>query len=253
MIVVCQHCATRLQIDGERTPSDSLKVRCPKCQNTVNVNSGSPASDQSAFTVGGSPATEHPRYDPPTAPAYKLSTLAGEGQASVNDEALTALMEVLNKSISKGSGNSTQRGALRRRKALICASPTDREAIARSLTENGYQAFVAEDTRQAVETMRSNQMEVVLLEPQFDVAEQGAAFIVREINTLRPAQRRRLFFLLVSPSLRTMDTHAAFLNNVNAIVNTNDVRDLPRILEIAFREFNELYRDLNQALNLAAL
>jgi hypothetical protein len=50
-----------------------------------------------------------------------------------------------------------------------------------------------------------------------------------------------------------MDTHAAFLNNVNAIVNTNDIRDLPRILDIGFREFNELYRELNPALNLAAL
>ena len=253
MIVVCEHCSTRLQIDSEKSPSGGLKVRCPKCKNTVNVNSGSPASDQSAFTVGGSPATEHPRYDQPTAPAYKLSTLGDEKEAGINDEALTALIDVLSKGISKESGNGLHRSSSHRRKVLICASPTFREPIARSLTENGYQAFVAEDTRQAVETMRGNQMEVVLLEPQFDVAEQGATFIVREINVLRPAQRRRLFFLLISPSLRTMDAHAAFLNNVNAIVNTNDIRDLPRILEIAFREFNELYRDLNQALNLAAL
>jgi len=50
-----------------------------------------------------------------------------------------------------------------------------------------------------------------------------------------------------------MDAHAAFLNNVNAIVNINDVSELPRILELAFREFNELYRELNQAFNLGAL
>src|ERR1043166_5012152 len=252
MIVVCEHCSTRLQIDSQRTPSGSLKVRCPKCKNTVNVNSGSPASDQSALNVGGSPATEHPRYDQPTATAYKLSSSADD-EATVNDEALAALLEVLSKGLSKGAGNSSHQQSSHRRKVLICASPTSRDPVARTLTENGYQAFMAEDTRQAVETMRANQMEVVLLEPQFDMAEQGAAFIVREINVLRPAQRRRLFFVLVSPSLRTMDTHAAFLNNVNAIVNTNDIRDLPRILEIGFREFNELYRELNQALNLAAL
>jgi len=252
MIVVCEHCSTRLQIDSQRTPSGSLKVRCPKCKNTVNVNSGSPASDQSALNVGGSPATEHPRYDQPTATAYKLSSSADD-EATVNDEALAALLEVLSKGLSKGAGNSSHQQSSHRRKVLICASPTSRDPVARTLTENGYQAFMAEDTRQAVETMRANQMEVVLLEPQFDMAEQGAAFIVREINVLRPAQRRRLFFVLVSPSLRTMDTHAAFLNNVNAIVNTNDIRDLPRILDIGFREFNELYRELNQALNLAAL
>jgi len=252
MIVVCQHCSTRLQIETEKSPSGGLKVRCPKCNNTLQVNSASPASDQSAFTVGGSPATEHPRYDQPTAQAYKLSTVPEE-EASGSNSAITKLIELLSKGAAKETANNLYSGSGHRRKVLICTSPSYREPIAQSLTKNGYQAFVAEDTRQAIETMRGNQMEVVLLEPQFDLAEQGAAFIVREINILRPAQRRRLFFVLVSPSLRTMDAHAAFLNNVNAIVNINDIRDLPRILEVAFREFNELYRDMNQALNLTAL
>ena len=124
---------------------------------------------------------------------------------------------------------------------------------ARKLSESGCEVFVAEDTRQAVETMRANKMDVVLLEPQFDPTEQGSAFVIREINVLRPPQRRRLFFLLLSPSLRTMDAHAAFLSNVNTVVNTADIEELPRVMEVALREFNELYRELNQALNLAAL
>jgi hypothetical protein len=37
------------------------------------------------------------------------------------------------------------------------------------------------------------------------------------------------------------------------VVNLNDLGDLPRILEIAFREYNEMYRELNQALNLSPL
>ncbi len=128
-----------------------------------------------------------------------------------------------------------------------------REPIARLLTESGYQVYVAEDTRQAVERMRSNQLAVVLLEPQFDFAEQGAAFVVREINVLRPPQRRRLFFALLSPSLRTMDAHSAFLNNVNVVVNLTDLQDLPRILDLGLRDYNDLYRDFNSALNLVAL
>ncbi len=122
-----------------------------------------------------------------------------------------------------------------------------------SLRDSGYQVFVAEDTRQAVETMRANKMDVVLLEPQFDPAEQGSAFVIREINVLRPPQRRRLFFVLLSPSLRTMDAHAAFLNNVNAIVNINDIEELQRIMEVALREYNELYRDFYAAFSLTAL
>jgi len=58
---------------------------------------------------------------------------------------------------------------------------------------------------------------------------------------------------MLSPSLRTLDAHAAFLNNCNAVVNLQDLNDLPRILEVGLREFNELYRELNGALNLAAI
>ena len=140
-----------------------------------------------------------------------------------------------------------------KRKALVCTSEGYRELIARKLTHSGFQVFVAEDTRQAVETMRSNKLDAVLLEPQFDPAEQGSVFVIREINMLRPPQRRRLFFVLVSPSLRTMDAHAAFLNNVNAIVNVHDIDELPRIMEVALREYNELYREFYSAFGLTAV
>jgi predicted Zn finger-like uncharacterized protein len=253
MIIVCQNCSTRLQIDDDKSPVGALKVRCPKCKNTVNYNGANPAAEQSALAVGGSPATEHPRYDQTTAPAYRVSNVTEPEEPLVNEDALNALISLLSKGVSKAPNSGIAGSSWNRRKALICTAPQYRETIARSLSENGYQVFVAEDTRQAVETMRAHQMELVLLEPQFDSAEQGAAFVVREINILRPAQRRRLFFVLVSPSLRTMDAHAAFLNNVNTVVNINDLADLPRILEIAFREYNELYRELNLALNLSAL
>jgi hypothetical protein len=66
-------------------------------------------------------------------------------------------------------------------------------------------------------------------------------------------QRRRLFFVLLSPSLRTMDAHAAFLNNVNAVINVNEIEDLPRLLEHRVREYNELYKEFNNAMGVPAL
>ena len=66
--------------------------------------------------------------------------------------------------------------------------------------------------------MRENRLDVVVLDQDFDPIEQGAAFVTREVSVLRPAQRRRLFFMLLSPVLRTMESHAAFLHNVNAVV-----------------------------------
>jgi predicted Zn finger-like uncharacterized protein len=253
MIIVCPKCSTRLQIDQEKSPNRPFNVRCPKCNSTISSGAASPATEQSALAVGGSPATEHPRFEQPTARAYEpVTTQAQLGETSSADEVLKLLSDLLANG-GRETDKSGSRRASDRRKTLVCVSETYREIVARKMNENGYEVYVAEDTRQAVETMRSKKLDVVLLDPQFDPAEQGSAFVVREVNVLRPAQRRRLFFVLLSPSMRTMDAHAAFLTNVNAIVNINDLEDLGRVMDIALREYNELYREFYSASGLTAL
>jgi predicted Zn finger-like uncharacterized protein len=253
MIIVCQKCSTRLQVDEEKSPNRPFNVRCPKCNSTISSGPGSPATEQSALTVGGSPSTDHPRFEQSTARAYESAKPSASEATVSSDDTVRMLMDFLSKGSGQNTENPIARPSWSKRKALLCTSEPYREAIARKLTQSDFQVFVAEDTRQAVETMRANKMDVVLLEPQFDPAEQGSIFVIREINVLRPAQRRRLFFVLLSPSLRTMDAHAAFLNNVNAIININDLEELQRIMEVALREYNELYREFYSAFSLTAL
>lgn len=239
-------------MDQEKSPNRPFNVRCPKCNSTISSGNGSPALEGSALAVGGSPSTDHPRFEQHTARAYESVATQPADVSSSND-----VLKLLSELLAKGSGRETDnpgaRPAWDKRKALVCASETYRDVVARKMSENGYEVYVAEDTRQAVETMRSKHMDVVLLDPQFDPGEQGSAFVVREVNVLRPAQRRRLFFMLLSPSLRTMDAHAAFLTNVNAIVNVNDLDELGRVMDIALREYNELYREFYSASGLTAL
>lgn len=253
MIIVCPKCATRLQIDDEKSPNRPFNVRCPKCSATVSSAPASPATEQSALAVGGSPATDHPRFEPSTARAYEPAPAGAPGATPANDDTVRMLFDLLSKNTNQTSENPMARPAWDKRKALVCTSEPYRDVVARKLSEVGCQVFVAEDTRQAVETMRANKMDLVVLDPQFDPGEQGSVFVIREINVMRPPQRRRLFFVLLTPSLRTMDAHAAFLNNVNAAVNVADIEELPRIMEVALREYNELYREFYSAFGLTAL
>ena len=254
MIISCPHCATRLQVDEEKSPPP-FTIRCPKCSQTINSSAPHPATEQSALSVGSSPSTERPRFEQAKpAPAYEIASDTEDGsEIGPNTEAIRLLVDLLNKGLSAGLDNPGAGSSRQRRKVLVCTTEEHREPIARSLSESGCQVYVAEDCRQALERMRANELQLVLLEPQFEAGEQGAAFVVREINVLPPKQRRRIFFVLISPTLRTMDTHAAFLNNVNAIVNVNDLEELPHILEVALRDFNELYKEFNGAFNLVAL
>jgi predicted Zn finger-like uncharacterized protein len=264
MIVVCSNCTTRLQLDDTKVPTRPFTVRCPKCQNIIQAQPPAQPSEPSALSLGETPALENRRYKPQAAaPAFTLERAAGadevqgygnEGQSAASDLA-GLLMELLQKNAAAPAAKSPSSSRLKweRRRALACVTPARREAIGRALVDADYQVYIAEDTSQAIERMREDQMDVVILEAEFDPVEQGAAFVTSEINVLGPAKRRRLVFVHLSQTARTLDSHAAFVQNVNLVVNTADVDNLPQVLERTMRDFNDLYRDFNAALNVAAI
>ena len=254
MITVCSNCSSRIQIEDDKLGTGRT-LRCPKCKHEISTAPASPASEKSALAVGNSPATEGRRPELPSpAPLFEAeSRTANGGSVADGDKLAQLIAALLAQNDNKLIGDPSDRPSWDKRKVLVCTPEEVRSKIARLLTDEGYKVFVANDTKQAVERMRENQLDIVLLEPQFDAGDQGAAFVVREVNVLRPSQRRRLFFVLLSPSLRTMDAHAAFLNNVNAVVHIKDLDELVRVLSHGLRDFNELYKDFNAALRLTPI
>lgn len=258
MNIVCPKCSARLQLDDAKAPSTPFTVRCPKCNAAVEAQPLHSPADQSGNGASKSPTNDPARFERPLpAPRYQQSlepasevNVASESIGNVEDAA-KLLVELLHR-----SGVDPDKKGRRRsdgKRLLLCASPMLREPAAALLAANGYDVFVAESTPQALESMREERMDIVVLDPQFDPVEQGFAFITREVNILRPADRRRLFFVSLSPSGRTFDLHAAFLNNVNLVVNPLDIEKLPRVLERAIRDFNELYREFNAVPRTSAL
>ncbi len=253
MIIVCPKCDSRLQVDEARVPSRPFVIRCPKCHNSVDSGLPSTALEQTA--VNASPSRDDPRFEQPNpAPLFELPGHAPEPpQGGSADRLAELLAGLIHQPAATGRNLPYARPSWDPRKALVCVPEEYRESVARSLAANGYQVFVADDARQAVDRMRENLLDIVLLDPRFDPAEQGPVFVTREVNILRPAQRRRLFFVMLSPSLRTMDAHTAFLNNVNAIINVNEIDELPSLIERRVHEYNELYKDFNTTLGVHAL
>lgn len=254
MIIVCSHCSARLQLDETKVPSRSFTVRCPKCQQAVQIQPPRFEQDERERRAEGSAPRE---ARPIPAPAFNLETAQPAPRSGASEptselageELLNALARLL---------RGEQAGAVahrrrRQRRVLLCVEQSAREPLARALSENNYEVYIAANTSQAIERMREDQMDVLVLDAEFDAAEQGAAFIAREIKALRPAERRRLFFVQISPTLRTGDAHVAFLHNINLAVNSADIRELPSLLDYTIRSYNELYKDYFAALQLAPL
>src|SRR5262245_26254000 len=122
MIIVCPKCSTRLQIDDEKSPNRPFNVRCPKCSATVSSGLASPATEQSALGVGGSPSTDHPRFEPSTARAYEPSTPGEPGVTPANDDTVRMLFDLLSKGATPGNENPHARPQWDKRKALVCTS-----------------------------------------------------------------------------------------------------------------------------------
>ena len=261
MVLSCPKCDARLQLDDSRTPAHPFTVRCPKCQTSVNVQRSNessaelPAEQPSASPAPGPPTSVATFERPATAERFKPRE-ENAGAANEATPGLADIARLLAEALSHSGDHpvgSRKRAAWDRRKVLVCSSPAYREAIAESLANNDYEVFVADNTAQGLGRMREETMDVVILDANFDPVEQGVAFITREVRLLRPSERRRLFFVSLTSGVRTMDLHAAFLHNVNLVVNPSDLEQLPEALEVSIRLFNELYKPYTRALDLAPI
>lgn len=241
MILTCPNCTTRVQLDDAKIPAPTFKIRCPKCDNTFNAQlpqkqqTASPMTDiVTDMTSIVSTPTDSMTNNAPTLDAQNLLRMFA---ALLQQSAVT--------SSAKNEDESKQC------RVMLCATPASREAMVRALKVEHdnmcYQISVAADTAQAVEALREERYDVIILDSEFEEAQKGAAFIKREIHTLRPAQRRRLFLVSLSNGARTADAHEAFIYHLNLTVNYNDILKLPQVLERARRDFDDLYRDFNAA------
>jgi predicted Zn finger-like uncharacterized protein len=263
MVLTCPKCDARLQLDEAKTPTHPFAVRCPKCQTSVNVQPSNEAavqsnSDQAPVSAEAPARSAVPPFErPATARPFKAHD-DEKATASVADATpgLSDIAKLLAEALQHSgpqSGASRKRPAWDLRKVLICASPAYREAIAESLANQEYEVFVAENMAQGLGRMREERMDVIVLDASFDPLEQGVAFVTREVRLMRPSERRRLFFVYVTSGVRTMDLHAAFLHNVNLVVNPSDVEQLQEALDVSIRHYNELYRPFNRALDVAPI
>lgn len=259
MIVTCPNCTTRLQLDGAKVPARPFSVRCPKCQQIINTQPpAAPAARDALAAVGDVPASTRPQQETAAAVAMPLVAEATAAPAAAAapeapDEVLRLLASLLRREAA-GDGAAPQTGRVwGRRRALVCAGSAFGGDAARALRQGGYEVAVAADATQAVERMREEQLDVLVVDPEFDTRAQGALRIGRELATMRTAERRRLVFVMLSNTARTGDAHAAFLAGANLIVSMKEVSELTRALEKNIRDLNELYRDFNKALGLAEL
>jgi len=161
--------------------------------------------------------------------------------------AVRSLMAALQN--GKGAFDGDDEKSDRPRRALLCLGEK-KDEVAKLLTDNGYRVYVAETPAQANERLREGKTELVIFSPDFAAEFGGAAILQQKANAMYSSERRRLFLISLEDAGNTMNAHDAFVRNLNLIVNTTDIPQLPLILNRAMMDFNDLYHYLNLGLDL---
>lgn len=233
MIANCPQCAMSLTFDDTRLPTEPFNVLCPRCRQSVTIMP---------------PPKEEPKLPGITGALDAMNSVAGE-----QPDSLKALADLLLAGLAKSQPQTPDANKWQRRRVLLCLDdPAVRESLRSALEPARYEMFSADYAPEAIEILHESRAEVIVLSPSFDADHQGGTAMIQYVNSLTPQIRRRTYVVLVSPQLRTLDTYLAFANGVNLTVHPEDVSSFQSVFERSVRDFNELYRPLNQASSQAA-
>jgi len=234
MIIRCDNCSVSLQLDEGKIPTQNFTVRCPRCQNLIRIQKGSTAQQLEATSPA--PAVSDGAQD--------FSIKESEFQINTALRSLLSALQTENKVLGQ-SDNSGEKP----RRILLCLGQK-RDEVGKVLVDAGFKVYVAQTPAQANERLREGKTEILIFSPDFAAEFGGAAILQQKVNAMYSSERRRLYLISLEDKGSTMNAHEAFLRNLNLIVNTTDIPQLPIILNRALRDFNDLYHYFNRALQL---
>ena len=232
MIASCPQCAMSLTFDDARLPTEPFNVLCPRCRQSVTIMP---------------PPKEEPRLAGITGPLDQVAAADAE-----EPDSLRALADLLLAGLKGSQPQVPDTKKWQRRRVLLCLDDAHmRETLRAVLEPSRYEMFSSDFAPEAIEILHESRAEVIVLSPTFDADHQGGGAMMQYVNSLTPQVRRRTYVVLVSAQLRTLDTYLAFANGVNLTVHPEDVSSFQSVFERSVRDFNELYRPLNQSSSLA--
>lgn len=222
MDIICQSCSTKLTIPDEKMPKDAVfKVTCPKCQtkNKVSTKSeASPASSAGVASLLGQKEVEPPS-SPEELPDEMIPTPTTEDDF-VEDQRL----------------------------AMICFEQPKVQVVVRAALEGlGYTVHVPAKADDAVQRLRQNRYDVLLLHEDYGGSPENN-LVLLTIQPMVMAQRRHMCVGLVGKQFRTFDHMLAFAKSVNFVVAERELNKIKAITQQAVSENDQFYRVFREAL-----
>ena len=195
MDIVCKQCKSRFKIPDEKIPKNQIfTLSCPKCKSKISIDTRPSATAE--------PVTEKTIIDEVDSGTYDAS-----------EKPFDFLEE----------GAET---------ALLCEpAPAVRGKIRSALENMGYNVTEPESDRDALKKMRFHVFDLVVLNEVFSSENPDENNVMKYLERLPMATRRKIFVVLATNRFRTMDNMAAFNKSVNIVVNTKSIDEIGKIIK----------------------
>jgi CheY-like chemotaxis protein len=129
------------------------------------------------------------------------------------------------------------------RLALVCEDAPERQGVIKAaLDQIGFTMHAAKNADEAVERMRRDSYELVIVDERFQSSTSLDNPVLAAVRGLAMTARRYMFVALLGREYKSFDNMMAFARSVNLVVNPNDLPHLAPILVKAMNDNNQFYR-----------
>lgn len=212
MDIVCKQCKSKFKIPDEKVPSGQIfTLSCPKCKSKISIDTRSST----------------------TAEPVTKKTIIDEVDSGTYDA-------------SEKPFDFLEEGA---ETALLCEpDPAVRSKIRSALESMEYNVTEPGSDRDALKQMRFHIFDLVVLSEVFSSENPDENNIMKYLERLPMATRRKIFVVLATNRFRTMDNMAAFNKSVNIVVNTKSIDEIGKIIKRGLSDNAAFYSVFKDAL-----
>lgn len=133
--------------------------------------------------------------------------------------------------------------------ALLCIKEIDlKEFIKKQIEEMYFHITLAESPGAALEKIKFNQYDLIIIEEDFDGPLNEDRFL-KELRNMGSGERRKIFLVLLGDNWKTGDDLLAFTLSVNLLINKGSLGDMKEILNQSMDKNRMVYKVFNDLMN----
>ncbi len=247
MYVSCEKCSGKYNIPDAKLPvGKSVGITCPNCKNKMSVKRSEKSTDDGELDLSldddGNDAPSKPIAKPPETKKESPTISFDESDSSKPSISFTE-----DESIYDSGDKPFDFVEEEYETAIICDNdPANIEKIKIALDLMEYSITVAQNTRDALKSMRYHTYDLVVLNENFDTANPDVNGILIYLNRLVMAERRAIVLFLLTERYNTMDPMMAYNRSANIVVNLKDIDNIDIILQKGLNDsmiFHKIFKE----------